>query len=436
MSAIREQIGEESYLHLEAEANKEVGLAMQMDLVDQYGTEKYYRMRSLLTPLLKEFEYFQTKALLVSPLDIIRILFMTRLLYAVQNQKEYGQRVGGGMFEDPPFRFRWEERNQPIEVVIETHLQQLERSVIERTLVEEIQDFNMDAKNMGSPSAFFDELFVKLGEPFEAFLDEDALMEKYKKHEPTASEHTREMAMRYFVAPSVSFTAVGSWSYVYFHASAYLRTLLNMLRIAGFLHRGQIDFGMWGVQMKAPSSPFFREPGAMGGGYYWEQDTKGPWEKIPDGCLFLSFGYRGLTKIFLDNRTFAGMEKFFLENKIIFEKLVNPWTPTCVNDIAPTLDILSSATQIQDLGAKILQVYCCLEHLFVPKTVRKDNVKYIIGAINALRPDLIPWFNRLYQLRCDYAHKGFVQRDDKTLALVFESVANTSALLTAKLKQL
>lgn len=434
MSAIRDQIGEDSYLRLDAEADKEVSLAMQMDLVDQYHQEKYYRMRTLVPLLLNEFYLFQDKKLQITPLDIVRILFKAKLLYATQTEKEYQQRTGGS-FEDAPFGFSWSfERERPIDDVIDTHLNQLEQSIVERVLVSEIDDFNAH-DGMGSPSEFFDKLLAKLEQPFEAYFKEDSLIEKHKKQQPGLSEYTLEKALRYFVAPSFSYTATGSWSYVYFLGSAYLRTLLNMLRVAGFLYRGQIDFGMWNVEMKAPSSPFIRESGSMGGGYYWEQDTRAPWEKIPDGRLFLSFGYRGLTKIFFDNRTFGGIEKFFLEHKIIIDKLSNPWDKTSVHDIAPALDILSSATQIPDLGAKILQIYCCLEHLFVPKEVRKDNVKYIIGAINALRPDLIPWFNRLYQIRCDYAHKGFVIRDDKTLGLVFESVANTCALLTAKLKQ-
>jgi hypothetical protein len=74
---------------------------------------------------------------------------------------------------------------------------------------------------------------------------------------------------------------------------------------------------------------------------------------------------------------------------------------------------LSSATQIPEVGAKILPIYCCLEHLFVPANVRRDNKKYIVGGINALRSDLLPWFDRLYDLRNGYAHKGFVLKTQK-----------------------
>lgn len=137
--------------------------------------------------------------------------------------------------------------------------------------------------------------------------------------------------------------------------------------------------------------------------------------------------------MWLDTRTFNGIEKFLLDNKKVFELLKNPWDKQYLNDVSPTLDILSSATQIPDLGAKVLLIYCCLEHLFVPKNIVTDNKKYIVGGINALKSDLLEWFNRLYKLRCDYAHKGFIQRDEEVLGLVMESVRNVMKLLIAKL---
>lgn len=54
------------------------------------------------------------------------------------------------------------------------------------------------------------------------------------------------------------------------------------------------------------------------------------------------------------------------DHNAIFESVTNPWSAKSIDDVAPPLDILSSATQILDLGAKILLIYCCLEHLFVP----------------------------------------------------------------------
>ena len=48
------------------------------------------------------------------------------------------------------------------------------------------------------------------------------------------------------------------------------------------------------------------------------------------------------------------------------------------------------------------------------------NRKYIVGGINALASGLLGWFDQLYGLRCDYAHKGFVLRDDHTLALIMD----------------
>jgi len=122
-----------------------------------------------------------------------------------------------------------------------------------------------------------------------------------------------------------------------------------------------------------------------------------------------------------------------LDYKVVFKSLINPWSTKSISDVAPALDILSSATQIPDLGAKILLLYCCLEHLFVPKDAFTENKKYIVGGMNALGPHLLPWFNCLYNLRCAYAHKGFVLRDEETMAIVADSVKNVMTLLGAKL---
>jgi len=198
------------------------------------------------------------------------------------------------------------------------------------------------------------------------------------------------------------------------------------------MNPGQIDLGMHDIKMAGPTFPVFVGDHS-GGAMRWDEDKKESWAKIPDGSLFRSFGWRGLSKAWLDQRSFPGLKRFFLDHSQVFDHLRNPWNPVITKDVAPSLDILSTATQIPDMGAKILLIYCCLEHLFVPKSVKADNTKYIVGAMNAMAPRLLPWFNTLYDLRCDYAHKGFVLRDDHTLRLTIESVKNAMTLLVAKL---
>lgn len=424
MSKLIDKIGEKLYAQLNIEAEKEVACAIQFEIVDKYKQKRYYRMRSLLTPLLREFQIFQEKEFKFTPIDIVRILFKAKLLYPCKTQEEYIQRTGGNFMDEAPFIFNWkEEREKPINEVIENHLEQLDFTIIERTLASEITNFNT-SPSMGNAQEFMNQLFIKLNLPFSASIDENILP-------IDASGNGRRQPEKGLI----SFTTTGTYLYVYFYAQNFLRTFLNVLRVAGFLYKGQVDFGMWGIVIMAPTSPWFLNTNQLCGGYSWNEDEKKPWEKIPDGCLFLSFGYRGVSTLFLDNRTFTGIEKVFVENLLIFNELSNPWSERSTGDIATSLDILSTATQMPDLGAKILQIYCCLEHLFVPKKVKKDNIKYIVGAINVLKPELLLWFDKLYKLRCDYAHKGYVQKDDKTLSLVFESVANTMVLLTAKLKQ-
>lgn len=421
MQTIREQIGEESYIILEKEAEIEVDLAIHFLLTNQYKQELYYHRRSLLTILLNEFEKFESRKFKFTPIDIVNILFDAKLQRACKTEQEYFQRRGGrSLFVELPFRFQWDERSKPIEEVITTHLEGLAATIFERTLASGITNFQTDSQ-MGSATKFFEDLFEKLQLPFSILIDDDT---RIIGNQEIQKENS-----------GVAFSAVGSYSYVYYYAQAYLRTFLNMLRISNFLNPGQISFGSWDIIIMAPTGPWFLSTNEISGAYSWNEDEKRPWEKIPDGCLFLSFGYRGISPMWLDSRTFSGMEKIFIENKVILDELSNPWSNKSINDIATSLDILSAATQLPDLGAKILQIYCCLEHLFVPKGIQKDNIKYIVGAINVLNPKLLPWFDKIYQLRCNYAHKGYVKKDSKTRSLISESIHNVIMLLTAKLKQ-
>ena len=391
----------------------------------------YYCPRTLFGDLISECELFKEIGLKFSPLDVVRILFKSKLLFAVKDKKEYDQRGGMSFFVESTFVFVWEERANGIDAVISEHLERLDNTITEKTLITEISHFNA---NTGDPRKFLENLFQKLNLPLVCFFDDDTLIQKHKELEPGLKDYTLSRAKSFFCSPSIGFTSIGSSIYIHLYASAYMRTFLNLLRIAGFMYRPQMDFGQSNVEFTAPKTPVILGTHSSGC-FCWEEDSKKPWEKIPDGCLFLSFGYRGLSKMWLDERSFGGIEKFFLENRIVLDRLENPWTAQNINDLIPSVDILSSVTQIPDLGAKILLIYCCLEHLFVPKNIRRDNIKYIIGGINALIPDLLPWFNRLYSMRCDYAHKGFILRNDEARKLIFESIGNTISLLAAKLKQ-
>ncbi|KKW41990.1 MAG: hypothetical protein UY92_C0011G0012 [Candidatus Magasanikbacteria bacterium GW2011_GWA2_56_11] len=370
-------------------------------------------------------------------MDVVRGLFKCKLFFAVNSEDEYYQRVGGhSSAHEISFIFRWASKTDVIESVINKYFDLAEQTIKQRVLITEISHFSTPVINPSTdvgPQEFFDGLFKKMDIPLVPFFDNDELLKKYKQLQPGLKKYEQSDAKRFFCSPSFGFSSFGSETYCYWYSASHMRIFLNMLRIASFVYHCQMDFGQNEVPLTAPTSSVFLGENSQGC-YCWEEDSKESWVKIPDGCLFLSFGYRGLSKMWLDNRTFGGIEKFMLDNKKIFESLKNPWKHNNMNDVAPTIDILSSASQIPDLGAKILLLYCCLEHLFVPdKDIRSDNKKYIIGGINAIKPDLLPWFNRLYEKRCNYAHKGFVLRDEKTIGLVIESMNNIVTLLVAKL---
>lgn len=416
---LKEQIGTESYSHLEDEAEKEVALAIQMPLKDQWRQDKYYHRRFLLTALLKECEEFENLGIKLSPLDVVHALFNCKLAFAVGSLDEFHQRGGTTFHENPRIVQLPDKAVITIDVFIHQFFEEIEKAIGERILLSELSNFKTFTirPEDRTPTVFFEALFKTLEFPFSCYFDAATLPENTD---------------RFFPMPSMGFATTGTSVYAYLYASAWLRVFLNLLRIAGFLYAPQQDFGGEGVEIKAPTAPVFLGTRSFGG-FSWGEDTKKPWEKIPDGCLFLSFGYRGIAQMYFDERIFGAIEKFFVNNKAILEHLKNPWTTSSINDIAPSLDILSSVTQTPDLGAKILLLYCCLEHLFVPKNITRNNTKYIVGGIHTIDPKLTPWFDRLYDVRNSYAHKGFVDVNNNLHSLIRESMQNILQLLKAKL---
>jgi hypothetical protein len=422
-------IGEEVYLRLDKAANVEVGYARKMALLGDNNARNYYQERNLLPELLDICKLFHDRGLLFLPTDVVRLLFRCKLLLASGTEQEYRQRVGDGLFS---MSIRWDQRSEGLETLLEQAFERLHNDITERALVVGLKSYaSMQQTHEGSVQAFFDEIFKSLGQ-MEAFIASDRLLARYRTLQPFLKEYELADATEFFQAPSISHWTKGSREYCRLTSTHWLRTFLNLLRVGAFVYPGQVVYAGWEVKVEAPTNPVFLGDHAIGC-FAWNEDTKEAWAKIPDGSLFLSLGYRHLSSIWLDRRTFSSLAQFIIGHKVIFDCIKNPWSEVSIGSVAPTLDLLSSAVQIPDLGAKVLLVYTCLEHLFVPAGTKSNQKPYIVGGLKALKPSLVSWFDDLYKLRCDYAHRGVVIRDDKTMGLVRESIRNTMALLTAKL---
>jgi hypothetical protein len=427
---VKAKMGAERYVHIQAEAEKEVALAMQMPLKDKFDQDQYYSPRLLLRESQADYEYFHRVGLQILPLDLFLVLFRCKLLQAARSEREFQQRSDQpGFFANLAIRPQWADKGMPFGALEDKYVSGLETDIQERTLISPINSLNPDQLGMDQQQNFFADLFQTLTVPLVIFLDD--LVEKHKQREPGLKTYELDTAKKFFSAPSLGCTTTGTETYCFWLGTVWLRTFLNMLRIACFINPGQVEFFL-NAKMEPPTFPVFLGRHAQGA-YQWQEDKKESWEKLPDGSLFRSWGFRGLSNMWLDLRNKPAVKQFMLDHKCIFLHLANPWGDKSARDVAPVLDILSSATQIPDLGAKLLLIYCCLEHLFVPSQTGAENSKYIIGGLNALKPGLATWFRDLYSQRCEYAHKGFVLRTDKTLALIRDSMKNVMTLLAAKL---
>lgn len=431
LETIKKQIGQDRFERLEKEADKEVALALKMPLEDQYRQKQYYQKRSLMGELIEDCSFFDEKELGILPMDIVTAMFRAKLLFASSDENSFLQRSGEGM---EAFGI-WSRKPAKYHEALVTFFEWLKDSIKERTLLTQLSSFigpSKDESELKLVQAFFDQLFQKLALPFSAFLHQPDLMDKYKKLEPGLREYRERECQEFFYSPSIGFKVVGSGSYCYLYAAAWLRTFLQLLRITGFANAPQID-SHDSVSFLPPKGSVWLGSRSLGL-FSWSEGQREPWLKSPDGNLFVSFGYRRLSNMWLDLRTFHRTEQFILSNKMILESMLRPWREKTLRDVVPTLDLLNTVTQLPDDGGKLLLLYCCLEHLFVPPGYTRDNTKYIIGGMHALKPSLMEWFDRLYKQRCAYAHKGFIaQGEQQTRKLMVESTHNILTLLRAKL---
>ncbi len=431
LDTIKNQIGQDRFERLEKEADRELSLALKTPLKNQYGEKQYYRKRVLLGDLFLDCHFFDEKGLGILPTDLVDAIFRAKLLFASQDENSFLQRSGEGAYA----LGIWSRKPAKLEEALEYFFEWIKDSIKERTLLTQISSFKAPSgggseEDYQAVENFFEQLFQKLGTPSVAFVDQEALMEKYKQMQPGLLNYTKEHCQQYFYAPSIGFRVSGSESYCYLYAAAWLKTFLQLLRIAGFLHTPQID-SHTDISFLPPKGSVWLGSRAEAA-YSWTEGAFEPWRKSPDGNLCLSFGYRRLSNMWLDKRTFRRMENLILDNRKILESMKRPWKEQTLRDVIPTHDLLNTLTQLPDEGGKLLLLYCCLEHLFVPPGFTRDNKKYIIGGMNALRPDLLKWFDELYKRRCAYAHKGFLVPGEQTRGLMVESVKNVLALIMAK----
>lgn len=424
---IKSTIGEETYLNLNKIANGLFSEKKYFGLKTPLGQTSY--IDELLPNLLTECEQFEKLNLKISPIDIVNILYKCKLVKASKTIEEYREKTFFCDYvSEFDFYIPWEKRKETENTLVEDYFERLKSSIKENTLVVEISSFKGNSYEI---QCFFDSLFKKLSYPFKAFIDTDTILEEYKNLE-LRNEYTIDIAKDFFSSPSIGFTVYGSLFYCRWFSNTWLKVFISLLKIGGYIYPGQIEFGNNTTSIQAPSFPVFLGTFSKGC-FIWDEDKKLPLVKIPDGCLSRSFGNRSITNILLDNRTFLQIKNFIFDNKLIFDLLRNPWNRYAQKDILPTLDILSSVVHSTEIGAKILLIYCCLEHIFVPPNIKINNRNYIIGGIYSLDLDLIKWFNELYEYRCDYSHKGYIRANNKILSFIGLSIANTLRLLRLKL---
>lgn len=407
---IKETLGVEVYEEIEKIVKWEIGIAKDF-VLEIERLPQYYRSRFLLPDFVHLYEIFEEKWLEITPDDFFTILFKCRMLSICKSNEEYYRRTWvSSYFEDHKFINLWQSKDKWYEESVEQCLQEIYKMLEKRTLMTQISLVkNFDKiKNSINLKEFLESIMAVLWLPY-SFVENEKWI-------------------------YVGFTCFWSHTRCYWFSCQLLRTFMSVLKIAAFRYPVQIDVWEKGIEILPTTSPVFRESWYTGW-FDWHENERKPFLRYPDGYLFRSFGNRSVSKTWLDIRNLEWVKNFFLKNKIIFDKLKNPWSEEAIYDIATSIDLLSSSTQSQDLGTKILLLYCSLEHLFVPIGMDSENKRYILWAINALQPSFLPWFQKLYKMRCDYAHKWYIlDNSNEVIGFIMDSMEKILDLLTLKLK--
>ena len=91
---IKAKVGGERYARIQTDAEKEVALAIQMPLKDNFDNDQYYSPRLLLREFQADYEHFNMVGLQILPLDFLWVIFRCKLLQAAKSENEFKQRSG------------------------------------------------------------------------------------------------------------------------------------------------------------------------------------------------------------------------------------------------------------------------------------------------------------------------------------------------------
>lgn len=201
-----------------------------------------------------EAEYFDKVGLKVLPAEVVHIVFRCKLLLAAKSEQEFNQQSGHvSIFANRALFPIWTDKGMRFDQLEDKYVSGLETDIRERTLLSHTSSLNPDTLKPGSQQAFFEDLFSSLGLPFVGFFDED-LLKKHTQYEPGLKSYDSATAKKFFSAPSLGFKITGTNNYCFVRGSIWLRTFLNMMRIAAFIYPGQMEFNI-GNQMEPPTFP-------------------------------------------------------------------------------------------------------------------------------------------------------------------------------------
>ena len=442
---IKAKTSNATWKKLEAIANREVGLALRAEIfIDpSYARSKYHRLSYFFPDIFNLYSHFYISNVGVSPWEIINILFRCKLIRIVKSQGEFDARTGGGgsFVDSSDFRLTMQDAEKEYADLITERFEILKKQTEnegEKAVIVAIWNFDCYSEGMEGFTLEMEKRFPG----FHFLFTSQQLVDFQKRFDigMPLSNYTPENARQYLMSLMGNFFAIayvgkGGDDYVSRYALPVIKMLCDFFRIFGFIYPYQRDSGGdRDYRYDAPIGYSLICSGSTNshGCFLWREERKPLVDRHPDGNLFLSFGFRSIARLHLDVRTFPAYLDLFDKHKTLFNVVLKPYTGAYTNDVLPIIHLLSTASQVQDYGGKVLLLMCCLEHMYAKDGFR--GIKSITKQVELFRPDLVSWILELYRLRCEYAHNGYLSGISDLNSFAAESMKNCLELLQANIK--
>lgn len=250
---IKNKIGNDIYSKLDKMSNFALGGKYSFCFDSPLGQNSF--IEELLPTVIPICKLFEDKKFTISPFDVVNVLYKCKLLKSAKSKEDYKNKtLHYNLVDEFDFFIPWHKKDIEFNELTKGYFERLSSFQNNNTLITHISSYKGSNFEI---QRFLDGVFHKLNFPFRAYFDDSVIKENYLKRNGEWADFDKDRANRYFSAPSIGFECYGSKLYCRWHSNIWLKSIISLLKIGGFIHPGQIEYGFNIRDASSYASNFF-----------------------------------------------------------------------------------------------------------------------------------------------------------------------------------